>query len=81
MAVDIAIKGVPDALAAELRRRADEHHRSPDEEALAILAMGLGKSRTITFSQLLDRAKRVGGSTPAEAADMVREDRDGRPGR
>ena len=77
MPVDLAIKGVPDDLAEKLRHRAAEHQRSLDEEVVDILQAGVGREPKRSFSQLLARVRELGVRTPAEAAAMVREDRDG----
>ena len=76
MAVDISIKGVPDSLAEALRRRAAEHRRSLHDELVGILRASVAQERTLTFSAFVAEARAEGFSTPAEAAAMVREDRD-----
>jgi plasmid stability protein len=81
MAVDIAIRGVPDSLADALRRRAAQHHRSVQEEVLGILRASMPERRRPTFSAFVAKGRAKGLSTPAEAAAMVREDRDAGHGR
>jgi len=76
MAVDISIKGVPDALAEALRRRAAEHNRSLEEEVVGILQASVAEQRTLTFTDFVAEARAQGAGSPAEAAGMVREDRD-----
>jgi len=76
MPVDISIKGVPDALAEALRRRAAEHNRTVDEEALGILRASLSDRPRLTAREFLAEGRATGRGTPAEAAAMIREDRD-----
>jgi len=45
---------------------------------LAIVEEAVGLSRTLTPDEILSRVRQLGLSTPAGAAAMVREDRDGR---
>jgi plasmid stability protein len=81
MSVALSIKGCPEGLVAELRRRAAEHHRSLDGEVVAILEANLGKERRLTIGELAARARASGLRTPSEAAAIVREARDARYGR
>jgi plasmid stability protein len=76
MAVDISIKGIPDALAEALRRRAAEHNRSVEEEVVGILEASVAERPTLTFAELVAEARAQGVGTPAEAVALVREDRD-----
>lgn len=76
MPVDISIKGVPDTLAEELRRRAAEHNRSLDEEVVGILRDSVAKRQEATFTEFVAEGKARGGGSPAESTAMVREDRD-----
>jgi antitoxin FitA len=68
---------IPDGLAARLRQRAAEHRRSLDEEVVDALEASLRARPQGPFTQLLSRVRALGVHTPAEAAQMVREDRDG----
>jgi plasmid stability protein len=81
MSVALSIKGCPEGLLAELRRRAAEHHRSLDREVVAILKAGLTRGRRLTIGELAARARESGLRTPSEAAAIVREARDARCGR
>jgi len=72
MPVDISIKGVPDALAEALRRRAAAHNRTVEEEVIAILEAAIGRGRTLTASGL---------RSPSESVAIIREDRDTDHGR
>jgi len=76
MPVEISIKGVPDALAEALRRRAARHNRSLDDEVVGILQASLAERRELTFAEFVAEARADGIGTPAEAAAMVRQDRD-----
>jgi plasmid stability protein len=76
IAAEISIKDTPDHLAEALRRRAAERHRSLQEEVLSILRASVGESERLTFSDFVAEARAQGRGTPAEAAAMVREDRD-----
>jgi len=75
MPVTLTVKNVPTALAERLRQRAASHHRSLQDELLALLeaAEPLG----ITIDELAERVKALGLKTPAESAAMIRADRDG----
>ena len=77
MSVDISIKGIPDTLAQALRRRAAKHRHSIQEELVGILEASLTSGRKLTFGDFVAEARAHGVTTPAEAAAMVREDRDG----
>ena len=78
MAVSLSIKNVPDDLVEKLRARAARHHRSLQGELLAILETTVQVEET--RSAALAELRRLGLSTPAEAVDIIRADRDGRPG-
>ena len=77
MSVTLSIKGLPEHVAAKLRRRATEHHRSLEGEALAILEASLTEERRITIGELHARVQEMGLRSPAESVAMIREDRDG----
>jgi len=76
--VDIIIRNIPDALLTALRRRAAAHGRSVEDEVLDTLRNSLQPTRRLSFSQFAAEAGAEGRATPAEAAAMVREDRDER---
>jgi len=78
MSVDLLLTGVPESLAAELRRRAAEHQRSPEGEAVAILEANLIEEGPITITELLNQVHDMGLRTPSESAAIIREDRDAR---
>jgi plasmid stability protein len=76
--MDLSIKGVPDSLAEALRRRAEEHHRSLDEEAIDILKSGVAETQALTPAEFVAEVRAMGVQTPGEATTMIREDRDAR---
>ncbi len=65
-------------LVQRLRARAEKHHRSLEHEALAIIESAVGGQERSIPSQLLAEVKRLGISTPREAVELIRADRDGR---
>lgn len=78
MSVNLSIKNVPDEIAEGLRRRAARHHRSLQGELLTILEEAVVEDEAISPGEALERVRSMGLSTPAEAADIVRSDRDAR---
>ncbi len=77
MPVNLSIKNVPDQLAELLRQRAAAHHRSMQGELLAILENAVVPSATsLTAAAVLAKVRDDGVSTPAEAVDLIRADRD-----
>jgi plasmid stability protein len=78
MGVSLSIKNVPDDWVERLRQRADRHHRSLQGELMSILEATLESERRRTVEGLLDEVRSLGISTPSEAAEMIRADRDGR---
>jgi antitoxin FitA len=77
MPVTLSIKNVPDQLAEKLRGRAARRHRSLQGELLAILEETVSPRRA-SPRDLLKLLKESGLRTPAEAAKMIRADRDAR---
>lgn len=77
MPVTLSIKNVPDQLAEKLRWRAARRHRSLQGELLAILEETVSPRRA-SPRDLLKLLKESGLRTPAEAAKMIRADRDAR---
>jgi antitoxin FitA len=78
MSVTLTIEDVPEETVRRLRRRAARHHRSLQGELLAIVEEAVGPSRVLTPDEILSQVRRLGLSTPAGTAAMVRDDRDGR---
>lgn len=71
--VTLSVKNVPVDLARRLKARAERNHRSLQGELKAILEQA-GQSTTV--GELAELVKRMGLKTPAESAQMIREDRD-----
>jgi plasmid stability protein len=78
MSVNLSIKNVPDELAERLRERAARNHRSLQGELMAILEQSVTDKAVLTPKEILDEVRNLGLSTGAQAAQMVREERDGR---
>ena len=78
MPVNLSIKNAPDDVVKRLKERAARHHRSLQGELMAILEEAVGASRPLSPDEILDKVRRLGLSTPREAAAMIREDRDAR---
>jgi plasmid stability protein len=78
MPVNLSIKNAPDDVVQRLRARAARNHRSLQGELMAIIEEAVGPSRPLTPDEVLRKVRELGLSTPAEAAAMVREDRDAR---
>ena len=75
MAVDIALRGLPDSLVQRLRERAESHHRSLEAEVVALLQESL-PGDSLTPHEILERVRALGLETPAESAAFIRSDRD-----
>jgi len=78
MGVSLSIKNVPKAWVERLRERAERHHRSLQGELMSILETTLKAEKRLTIEDLLQEVQSRGISTPSEAAEMIRADRDGR---
>jgi plasmid stability protein len=78
MPVNLSIKNAPDDLVVRLKDRAAKNHRSLQGELLAIIEEAVRPRRKKTIDEILAEVRRVGLTTPAESADMIRADRDGR---
>jgi plasmid stability protein len=77
MPVSLSIKDVPDEFAEALRARAARNHRSLQGELMHILESAVGP-RPFRARELAAEIRKLGLSTPDEAAAMIREDRDSR---
>lgn len=78
----LTIRNIPARVLRRLRDRAAEHHRSMQGEVLAILeAAAADAAVRMDAEGLLRRVQSWGLKTPAEAVEMIRQDRDGRRGR
>ena len=78
MPVNLSIKNAPDEVVRRLRERAAKHHRSLQGELLAIVEAAVQVDRPASASEILAEVRRLGVQTPAEAAALLRADRDGR---
>ena len=78
MPVNLSIKNAPDDIVKRLRARAAKHHRSLQGELLAIIEEAVRRPRRLTPQEVLAEVRRLGLETPAEAAAIIRADRDGR---
>ena len=73
--VTLSVKNVPRDVARRLKTRAARNHRSLQGELLAILT---DASQVVSITDLAALARRLQLATPAESAQMIRDDRDGR---
>jgi plasmid stability protein len=76
MPVNLSIKNAPDDVVQRLRERAERHHRSLQGELMAIVEAAVRENRPSTPAEILANVRRLGLRTPAEAAGIVRADRD-----
>jgi antitoxin FitA len=76
--VNLSIKNAPDEVVQRLRERAARHRRSLQGELLAIIEAAVVDDGPASAADILAEVKRLGVRTPAEAAALVRADRDGR---
>ncbi|MBS0642280.1 MAG: Arc family DNA-binding protein [Acetobacteraceae bacterium] len=76
MPVNLSIKNAPDDVVQLLRERAERHHRSLQGELMAIIEAAVREERFSSPADVLAEVRRLGLSTPAEAAAIVRANRD-----
>lgn len=76
MPMNLSIKNAPDDVVQRLKARAARHHRSLQGELLAIIEEAVQAPRPLTPSEVLAEVRLLKLSTSAEAAAMVRADRD-----
>ncbi len=76
--MNLLIKNAPTHIVERLRRRAERHHRSLQDELLAIIEEAAQESELSTPAEVLADVRRLGLETPAEAALLIRADRDRR---
>ncbi|WP_428486384.1 FitA-like ribbon-helix-helix domain-containing protein [Rhodopila sp.] len=81
MPVNLSIKNVPNEMVQRLRARAERHHRSLQGELLAIVEAAVRTEPQATTMDILAEVRRLKLRTSSEAADIIRADRDDRPGR
>lgn len=78
MPVNLSIKNAPDDIVERLRERAAKHHRSLQGELLAIIEDAVRPPARLTARDVLAEVRRLALETPAEAAAIIRADRDDR---
>jgi antitoxin FitA len=78
MPVNLSIKNAPDDLVVRLKERAAKHHRSLQGELLVIIEEALRTAGRRTPKDVLAEVRRLGLRTSADAAAIVRANRDGR---
>lgn len=78
MPVNLSIKNASDEVVRRLRQRAERHHRSLQGELLAIIEEAVRSEQDLTPTALLAEVRRLGLDATAEAAAIVRADRDRR---
>lgn len=78
MPINLSIKNAPDDIVRALKARAARHHRSLQGELLCILEDAVRPPEALSVNDIQAEVRRLGIRTPAEAADMVRADRDRR---
>jgi len=76
MSASLSIKDVPQDMVRALRARARANHRSMQGELMSILEAAVRAPRPFQAFALLREIEALGLSTPAEAVQMIREDRD-----
>jgi plasmid stability protein len=78
MPVNLSIKNAPDDVVQLLRERAARHHRSLQGELMTIIETAVREDHPAPAAELLAEIRRLGLSTPSEAAALIRADRDAR---
>ena len=76
MPVNLSIKNTPDDVVERLQRRAARNRRSLQGELLAIVEAAVRDDETATPQAILAEVRRLGLTTPDEAAAILRADRD-----
>ena len=76
MSVNLSIKNVPDDVVERLRRQAERHGRSLQRELLAIVEQAAQHEHRLSPVQLLAEIRRLDLHTPADAATVIRIDRE-----
>ena len=74
--MNISVKNVPDEIVERLKDRAARHHRSLQGEVMAILEDAAHPRPRLTATEVWRRARAMGISTPSEAVEIIRADRD-----
>jgi plasmid stability protein len=81
MGINISIKNVPEEKVEQLRARAKRNHRSLQGELLALIDEALTapiQTNPMSIDEFVEEGIRMGISTPAQATQWIREDRDSR---
>ncbi|HEX4157837.1 MAG TPA: Arc family DNA-binding protein [Rhizomicrobium sp.] len=78
MPVNLSIKNAPEDIVERVRKRAKRNHRSLQGEVLAILDEATRLEERISLHEVMERNRALGVSTPDEATQWIREDRDRR---
>ena len=74
----LTIRKIPGTVLQRLRERATRHRRSMQGEVLSILESAtVDASARLDAEAMLRRVQSWGLRTPAESAEMIRQDRDG----
>jgi plasmid stability protein len=79
MSKTLTIRNVPEGLHAQLKRRAEQHHRSLNSEVVHLLETIL-EEETLDRSEAVDRARRrreEGPTYSTEPEDLKRKMREG----
>ncbi|HLI64824.1 MAG TPA: Arc family DNA-binding protein [Caulobacteraceae bacterium] len=74
--MNLSIKNAPEEVVARLKARARRHHRSLQGELLAIIEAAARDGEANAAGGVLAAVRGLGLRTPAEAAAIVRGDRD-----
>ena len=75
MPVTLSINNVPELIVQNIALRADQNHRTLQNELLTILEEAI-KVKPFTPNQILAKVQQLGLETPAESVEMIRGDRD-----
>jgi plasmid stability protein len=78
---ELSIKNIPADIVGRLEQRAARNHRSLQGELMAIITAAARESQALSVSDLLGAVQASGLKTPAEAAAIIRGDRDEPPNR
>ncbi len=78
MGVNLSIKNAPEDVVQRLKERAAKNHRSLQGELLSIIEEAARRPPIRTVEELRAEIQRIGGTSPSEAVEMIRADRDSR---
>ena len=77
MPVNLTAKNVPDLVVQRLKERAERHHRSLQDELVAILQDAVRDQHPVPPAPILAEIRELGLRTSEESASIVRAHRDG----